>query len=245
MDIKTVLITGASHGIGRAIAQRFAKESIKNIIITGFKSKEELLKLKEELVNEYGVNCMSYICDIGECKAVEKMFMEINSQLGGVDVLVNNAGICHIGLLSDMSEYEWQRVINTNLTSVFNCSKLSIPHMVRQRKGKIINISSVWGICGASMEAAYSASKGGVNAFTKALAKELAPSNIQVNAVACGAINTKMNAHLDEEELRGLIEEIPSDRLGEPEEVAELVYMLSAGNEYLTGQVIQLDGAWI
>lgn len=243
--MQTVLITGASHGIGRAIAQRFAKEGTKNIIITGFKSKEELLKLKEELVNEYGVNCISYICDIGEYKAVEKMINEINSQTGGVDVLVNNAGICHIGLLSDMSEYEWQRVINTNLTSVFNCSKLSIPHMVRQHKGKIINISSVWGICGASMETAYSASKGGVNAFTKALAKELAPSNIQVNAVACGAINTKMNAHLDDEELRGLIEEIPSDRLGEPEEVAELVYMLSTGNEYLTGQVIQLDGAWI
>ena len=135
-------------------------------------------------------------------------------------------------------------VLHTNLTSVFNCCKLSIPYMVSQKCGKIINISSVWGSVGASCEVAYSATKGGINAFTKALAKELAPSNIQVNAVACGAIDTEMNQFLEEDELISLIEEIPTGRLGRAEEVADLVYHLGYKGSYLTGQVIGLDGGW-
>ena len=143
-----------------------------------------------------------------------------------------------------MTVSDWQRIVNTNLTSVFNCCKLAIPLMLSARQGKIINISSVWGNVGASCEVAYSATKGGINAFTKALAKELAPSNIQVNAVACGAIDTEMNQWMEEEDLIGLVEDIPAGRLGRAEEVADLVYHLGYKNAYLTGQVIGLDGGW-
>lgn len=136
-------------------------------------------------------------------------------------------------------------MLHMNLTSAFNCCKLAIPYMVQQQQGKIINISSVWGVCGASCEAAYSATKGGINALTKALAKELAPSNIQVNAVACGAIDTEMNQWMSEEDLIALVDEIPAGRLGKAEEVADLVYHLGYKNSYLTGQVIGLDGGWI
>ena len=144
-----------------------------------------------------------------------------------------------------MTIEDWNRIITTNLTSVYNCCSLAIPDMVRNKKGKIINISSVWGSVGAACEVAYSASKGGMNAFTKALAKELAPSNIQVNAVACGAIDTEMNHFLTDKEMLQLTGEIPTGRLGRAEEVADLVYYLATKNEYLTGQVIGLDGGWI
>ena len=144
-----------------------------------------------------------------------------------------------------MKPEDWDLILRTNLTSVFNCCKLAIPMMLEKKQGKIINISSVWGVCGASCETAYSATKGGVNALTKALAKELAPSNIQVNAIACGAIDTEMNHFLDDEELIGLIEEIPAGRLGRAEEVADLAYHLGYKENYLTGQVIGLDGGWV
>ena len=144
-----------------------------------------------------------------------------------------------------MDIQEWDRVINTNLTSAFYMSKLTIPYMLRKKSGKIINISSVWGNVGASMEVAYSASKGGLNAFTKALAKELAPSNIQVNAVACGLIDTDMNSVYTREELEEVIKEIPANRMGQPSEAAKLVYSLCEENTYLTGQIITLDGGWI
>ena len=163
-----------------------------------------------------------------------------------LDVLVNNAGISHVGLLTQMSYAQWQEVIDTNLSSCFLTCKYAVPEMIRRKKGKIINISSVWGNAGASMEVAYSASKGGVNAFTKALAKELAPSNIQVNAIACGLIDTDMNSHLSRQEQAQLVEEIPADRIGKPKDVAQLVGMLCGepDNSYLVGQVITLDGGW-
>ena len=139
----------------------------------------------------------------------------------------------------------WLRLMDTNVGSVYNCCHFAIPHMVHEKCGKIINISSVWGIAGASCEAAYSASKGAVNALTRALAKELAPSNIQVNAIACGAIDTDMNAFLSEDERASLIEEIPAGRMGRAEEVGKLAYQLGSEDSYLTGQIIQLDGGWI
>jgi len=162
-----------------------------------------------------------------------------------LDILINNAGISYIGLFTEMTPDDWRKVIDTNLTSVFNCCRLASPSMIARKSGKIINISSVWGSVGASCEVAYSASKGGINAFTKALAKELAPSNIQVNAVACGVIDTEMNRCFTEEDKQALIEEIPANRMGRSDEVAELVYQLTTGNEYLTGQIIHLDGGWI
>jgi 3-oxoacyl-[acyl-carrier protein] reductase len=166
------------------------------------------------------------------------------AEFGQIDVLVNNAGISHIGLLSDMTVEEWNTIVSVNLTSVFSTCKCIVPSMVQRQSGKIINISSVWGNVGASCEVAYSACKGGMNAFTKALGKELAPSSIQVNAIACGCIDTSMNQCFSAEERDALCDEIPAGRFGQPREVAALALQLATGNDYLTGQVITLDGGW-
>ena len=239
---KTVLITGSGRGIGRAIAIKFAKEGSR-VVINSNKSKNELEETKEELLS-YNIPVFSLQGDVGSYDFCKNFVSESKAKFGSVDILINNAGISHIGLFSEMTPDEWNNIINTNLTSVYNLSSLVIPDMVRNKSGKILNISSVWGNVGASMEVAYSASKGGMNSLTKALAKELAPSNIQVNAIACGAIDTEMNSFLAAEELTSLIDEIPASRLGKPEEVAELAFNLCTGNDYLTGQVIGLDGGW-
>lgn len=243
MPRKTVLVTGASRGIGKAVAVKFAKKGY-NVAISCVRNQDRLLQTKRE-IEGFQVPCLAYLGDMGDMECCTKLYGQIKTQFGGVDVLVNNAGISYIGLLQDMSSQDWERMLHVNLTSVFNCCKLAIPYMVHQKQGKIINISSVWGVCGASCEAAYSATKGGINALTKALAKELAPSNIQVNAVACGAIDTEMNQWMEDEELIALVDEIPAGRLGTAEEVADLVYHLGYKNSYLTGQVIGLDGGWI
>lgn len=243
MTRKTILVTGASRGIGKAIAVKYAKKGY-NIVINCLKNEELLEKVKRE-IEGYQVSCLSFVGDIGDFEVCETLFQKIKKQYGALDILVNNAGISYIGLLTDMTIGDWNRIMQNNLTSVFNCCKLSIPDMVHEKKGKIVNISSVWGDTGASCEVAYSAAKGGINAFTRALAKELAPSNIQVNAIACGAIDTEMNQFLDDDELMGLIDEIPAGRLGRAEEVADFVYSITHRNQYLTGQVINLDGGWI
>lgn len=242
--IKTVLVTGASRGIGRAIACAFAAQGFR-LVITCSKSASSLMDLKKFLCENFHADVLTSIGDISDYCYVKKLFDEITSRFGGVDILINNAGISHIGLLSDMSIDDWNHLVNTNLTSVFSTCQLAIPYMVHRKCGKIINISSVWGVVGASCEVAYSACKGGINAFTKALAKELAPSNIQVNAIACGAIDTQMNACFSPEERQALADEIPSGRFGQPEDVAALTVQLATGNDYLTGQVIVLDGGWI
>lgn len=243
MAKKTVFVTGASRGIGKAIAIKFAKKGY-NVAINSILNHERLMQTKRE-IETYQVSCLAYQGDMGDLKQCEEVFSLIRRQFGSLDILINNAGVSYIGLLQDMTGADWDKMIHSNLTSVFNCCKLAIPGMVEQKTGKIINVSSVWGNVGASCEVAYSATKGGINAFTKALAKELAPSNIQVNAVACGAIDTEMNSFLDESELLSLIDEIPAGRLGQAEEVADLVYHLAYKNAYLTGQIIGLDGGWI
>ena len=237
---KTAFITGASRGIGKAIAKEFAAAGY-DLYISCFSSEKLLVNYARQLENEYGVNVTPLIGDIKDPNVVKDFFSEIND----LDVLVNNAGISYIGLLTDMSDEEWNDIISTNLSSAFYCAKGAIPLMLHKKSGKIINISSVWGERGASMEVAYSATKGGLNSFTKALAKELAPSNIQVNAIACGLIDTDMNSHFSEEEIDDIINEIPSDRIGKPQEVAHLALQLVDGNNYLTGQIIGLDGGWI
>ena len=244
MKRKTALVTGASRGIGKAAAYAFAKAGY-DLVLNCAHSKEELEASAKDLREEYRIEILCCCGDIGDYAFAAEMFEMINGFCGGVDVLINNAGISHIGLLSEMSYEEWERILHTNLTSVFSCCKLAIPHMVSQKSGRIINISSDWGICGASCEVAYSATKGGINAFTKALAKELAPSNIQVNAIACGVIDTQMNACFSEEERAELADEIPAGRFGTPEETAHLAVQLATGNEYLTGQIITLDGGWL
>lgn len=237
---RKVLVTGASRGIGKAIVEMFAALGY-DIYMTCHKNISLLGVLAKEFQEKYGINCFCYAFPICDEEKIVEMFQDIPY----LDVLVNNAGISYIGLLTDMTYREWREVIDTNLNACFLTCRYAVPGMVRRHKGKIINISSVWGNVGASMEVAYSASKGGLNAFTRALAKELAPSNVQVNAVACGVIDTDMNRCFDKEEREMLIQEIPSDRMGRAEEVAELVKLLCTGNEYLTGQIITLDGGWI
>ena len=240
MEHKTALITGASRGIGRAIACAFASAGY-DLFLTCLRSEESLKQLCWDLSERFGVRAVPFCGDMGDFAAVQSLFSGIRR----LDVLVNNAGISHIGLLSDMSPEEWRRIMATNLDSCFYTCKLAVPLMVHEKRGKILNISSVWGSAGASMEAAYSASKGAVNSLTKALAKELAPSNIQVNAIACGVIDTDMNRCFSEEEMRALIEEIPADRLGSAEEVAALALQLAGSPSYLTGQIIALDGGFL
>ncbi len=241
--MKNALITGSSRGIGRAIALKYASCGY-NVAVNCSKDTAALDEVRAG-VEAYGVRCIAVTADVSIPDECERMFDEIAAALGSVDVLVNNAGISYVGLIQEMTVDEWERIISTDLSSCFYCTRLALPEMIRRQSGKIINISSVWGEVGASCESAYSAAKGGVNAFTKALAKELAPSNIQVNAVACGLIDTRMNAQLSEEDRDDLLNEIPAGRMGTPEEVADLVFRISESPEYLTGQIITIDGAWI
>ena len=240
---RTIIVTGASRGIGRAIALSLANEET-SLLISCSKSAAKLNEVKA-LIEEKGARCETYIGDMGNYSDAMKMFDLAFQSLGHVDILINNAGISMVGLFQDMTADEWNRICSTNIDSVFNCCHFAVKDMLGRHCGKIINISSVWGLYGASCEVAYSATKGAVNAFTRALAKELAPSSIQVNAIACGAINTDMNSHLDESEKNALEEEIPAGRFGDPQEVAQLVESLVNMNSYLTGQIITLDGGWI
>lgn len=240
---KTVVVTGASRGIGRAVSIYYAQNGF-NVCICCRKNSEMLEKVRQEILN-YGVECIAYTGDIGNFQKCETFFKLITQSYSKIDILVNNAGISHIGLLQDMSPDEWHNIVDANLTSVFNCCKLAIPIMLSRHAGKIVNISSVWGCVGASTEVAYSATKGGINSFTKALAKELAPSNIQVNAIACGIIDTDMNSFLNDDELQSVLDEVPAGRIGKPEDVAKLAFDITNTSDYLTGQVIKLDGGWI
>ena len=243
MAKKTVLVTGASRGIGKAIAVKFASKGY-NVAISCLHNQELLMQSKRD-IEAFEAASLAFLGDMGDWNTCQSMFEGIKKEFGSVDVLVNNAGISYIGLLQDMKPEDWDRIVRTNLTSVFNCCKLALPDMISAKRGKIINISSVWGVAGASCEVAYSATKGGINAFTRALAKEVGPSNIQVNAIACGAIDTEMNKWMSEDDLISLVDEIPAGRLGKAEEVADLAYHLAYKSNYLTGQVIGLDGGWI
>ena len=238
---RKVLITGASRGIGREIAISFASKK-DELFLTCINSIDELRRLGDELTEKYGAICHVFKCDVGSYEEVKELF----SQIKDIDIVVNNAGIAWIGLLTDMEKEDWKRLMETNLDGLFNTSKFAVPLMVKNHCGRIINITSVWGSVGASCEVAYSASKGGVNSFTKALAKELAPSNIQVNAISCGVIDTDMNRrHLTSEDLEELENEIPMGRMGQAREVAELVLMVAEAPSYMTGQIITIDGGWI
>lgn len=241
---RCVLITGASRGIGAAAAEKFAREGW-NLALTCIRSRERLEALSERLHADYGVTCLTFVGDMGREADVQECFAQIGHTFGGLDVLINNAGISRVGLFTDMTLEDWNELLRTNLTSVFLCSRAAVPSMIRRQSGAIVNVSSVWGCVGASCEAAYSASKGGINAFTKALAKELAPSSIPVNAVACGAIDTDMNGCFSPEEKEEIASEIPAGRFGTPKEAAEVIYTLACQSPYLTGQIVRLDGGWI
>lgn len=235
-----VLITGASSGIGRETALKFAKNGHPVIILSN-KNIDGLMEVKSE-IKKCGGTALAFMKDASNYAEISGLADELIAQNIMPDILINNAGISYVGLLQDMSYDEWKNVIDTNLTSVFNLSKMVIPNMVAKKNGRIINVSSMWGNVGASCEVAYSASKGGVNTFTKALAKELAPSKISVNAIAFGAVDTRMNAFLSYEERELLTEEIPAGRFLAPQEAADIIYSVAMMNNYVTGQIITADG---
>lgn len=244
---KIALITGASRGIGRETSLKYARNGY-DVILICQKSKDELTKLERELAYLNSSN-MSFIRDISDFSQVSDMFEILQEHNMIPDIIVNNVGISHIGLLQDMTEHEWQKVINTNLSSVFNVCKCAIPYMLQKDHknscpGRIVNISSMWGNVGASCEVAYSASKGGVNSFTKALAKELAPSNIPVNAIAFGVVDTSMNGFLNDEERAEIMNDIPAGRFLSANEAADIIYDISLLNPYVTGQIITADGGY-
>lgn len=238
---KTVFISGGTRGIGRALALRFADEGWR--VGACYNVDEAAAQTLAEELTARGCEFRMYRCDVAMHAAVQAMLAEAGRELHGIDVLVNNAGIAQLALLQDTAEDEWDRMFAVNVKGAYNCTKGVVKHMLGEKKGKIINVSSIWGIVGASCEVAYSASKAALIGMTKALAKELGPSGIQVNCVAPGVIDTDMNATLDEESLAMLRDETPLGRLGTPEEIASLVYFL-AGDEadFITGQVISPNG---
>lgn len=241
--MKTVLITGSSRGIGAATARRLAENY--KIVINYKNSKDEALALLSEIRK---VNPMSLAikADVSKEEEVDYLFATIEKNFGSVDILINNAGKSHVGLIQDMTYENWQEIINTNLNSVFLTSKRAIGPMIRQKSGVIINMSSIWGKEGAALEAAYSASKGAINSFTKALSKELAPSNIRVNAIAPGVVLTDMMKNdYSEKDLTLIKEDIGLGRFADPKEIADLIaFLISDEASYITGAIIDINGGF-
>ena len=233
--VKTMTVTGGSSGIGRECARYFAEKGY-DIIFSYNKNEEGAISLNKEYPCCYPVKADFNIKGEAEnfCNIVNKRFRHL-------DVLINNAGIADYSLITDLEEDRWDEIMNVNLKAMYITAKQLLPVMIREHKGAIINISSMWGITGASCEAAYSASKGGVIAFTKALAKEAGPSGISVNAIAPGVINTNMTKELDESVIRELAESVPLLKIGEPSDIAEAAYFLSQ-SRFITGQVLAVDG---
>ncbi len=241
---KTAIVTGASRGIGKAIAYSLAKDGYHLALFchTNF----QLLKdFAAELSHQFKIETYVYCGNIADSEFTISSCENALKKLGHIDVLINNAGKAFIGLLTDMYVADWDCIIGTNLSSMFYTAKAVVPNMVKNKSGNIINISSMWGTVGASCEVAYSASKGGVNSFTKALAKELAPNGISVNAVACGVVDTDMNAMLSEEDKASLAEDIPMGKFCSPEDIAKVVLDIINAPSYMTGQIIGVDGGFI
>lgn len=242
---KNVLITGASRGIGRGIAIEMAKSGA-NVLIN-YKNNDEKAFETLELIKGTQVYAEKYKCDVSSYSQVSEMTDYMLKKFGSIDVLINNAGISKVGLFSDMDEKVFDSIIGTNIKGVYNCCHNVLKkHMIEKKKGCIINISSMWGISGASCEVIYSASKGAVISFTKALAKELGPSNIRVNCIAPGVIDTEMNNNLSADEKKALEDEIPLGHFGESSDIGKLcVFLATVSSQYITGQVISVDGGFI
>lgn len=240
--MKTILITGGSRGIGRNIVEEFAKEGY-NVFFTYNNSETEAKEIKR-IFTEKGYTVEYMKVNIQNETEIKAMIENCIKKFNNIDILVNNAGISYNGLIQEMSLDKWNEIINTNLTSVFLSSKEVIPYMLNQGSGLIINISSIWGQTGASCEVAYSTSKAGINGFTKALAKELGPSNIRVNSIAPGMINTDMNKNIDEESMNRFKYETPLEKIGNPIDITKCIKWL-AEDEFTTGQVIGINGGYI
>ena len=239
---KVAIVTGASKGIGREIAKTLAKNEIK-VIANYNNSEKEAKELKEELKTE-GIEIDIIKADVSTREGTNKLAQYALEKYKKIDILINNAGISEYKLFTDETDEDWQRVINTNLYSAFAMSQEVIPSMVHQKNGLIINMSSAWGVVGGALEVIYSVSKAGIDGLTKALAKELGPSNIRVNSIAPGMINTKMNSNLNEEEIKNLKEETPLGKIGEPKDIAKCIKWLIE-DEFTTGQIISINGGWI
>lgn len=239
---KIAIVTGASRGIGREVAKELAESGI-TVIANYNKSEEEAKKLQQEL-EEQNFKLEIFKADVSKREDVKKLVEYTIEKHGKIDILINNAGISEYKLFTDETDEDWDKLINTNLYSAFAMSQEVIPNMLHNKKGCIINISSIWGIVGGSLEVLYSISKAGLDGMTKALAKELGPSNIRVNSIAPGMINTKMNSKFTEKEIEEIKEEIPLERLGDPQDIAKCIKWLIDDN-YTTGQVISINGGWV
>ncbi len=237
-----VLVTGSSRGIGKAIAYAFAQKGA-TVILNGATNEARLKETYEAFLNE-GLKVYAYFGDLSKYQVAQAMMAAIKEQYGRLpSIVINNAGISQVGLFTDTTPEMWNKILTTNLNSAYHCSYLTIPSMLQNEGGIIINISSIWGMVGASCEVAYSTSKAALNGFTKALAKELGPSHIRVNGIACGWIDTDMTSCYTEEEKAAFTDEIPLCKTGTPEDVANTcLYLASSLSSYVTGQIITLDG---
>ena len=238
---KTIIVTGASRGIGAAIVKILAKEDY-NIVLNYNKSEEIAKKMQEEFTKQ-GKNVEIFKADVSKREEVKKLIEFTINKFEKIDVLINNAGISQTRLFTDITDEDWNNMLNVNLNSVFYMTQEVLPYMIHEKEGCIINISSIWGITGAACETHYSVAKAGVDAMTKSLAKELGPSNIRVNSIAPGIIDTDMNKYLSDEELANIEEEIPLGKIGSPETIAKCVKWLIE-DDYTTGQIIGINGGW-
>ena len=242
--MSTVLITGASRGIGAQCALSFAKSGY-DVALNYCRSEEKALALVKE-IEALGVKAFAVQADVADSAQVKGMFDAVRKELGTVDVLVNNAGIAHVGLLTDMTDDEWRRLIDTDLSGAFYCCREALVDMIRAHSGVIVNIASMWGEVGASCEAAYSAAKAGVIGLTKALAKEVGPSGVRINAVSPGVVMTDMMAGFSDEDVAALKDETPLMSLGSPEDIADAVLFLASEKaRFITGQVLSVNGGMV
>ncbi len=235
------IVTGGAKGIGRQIVVELAKKGIQ-VVLNYRHSEEQAIKTKQELL-EQGYNIEICKADVSKREEVQKLVTYTKENFGSIDILINNAGIDKWQLFTDITDEDWEEMLRNNLTSAFYMTREVVIDMINKKRGCIINISSIWGITGGACEVAYSVSKAGLDGLTKALAKELAPSNIRVNSIAPGAINTDMNRNLTKEEREEVEHEIPLGRFGTPEDIAKCVMWLVEDN-YTTGQVISPNGGW-
>lgn len=240
--MKTIIVTGGSRGIGAAIVKELAKNNY-NVVLNYNNSEESAKQIQREL-QERNIRIEIFKADVSKRKEVKELVKFTLEKFKNIDVLINNAGIDQIKPFMNITDEDWNEMLQVNLNSVFYCSQEVLENMIHNKKGCIINISSIWGITGASCEVHYSASKAAIDGMTKALAKELGPSNIRVNSIAPGAIMTDMNRECTEEEIKEINEQIPLGRFGKPEEIAKSVKWLIE-DEYMTGQVISPNGGWI
>lgn len=243
--LKTALITGASGGIGRAVAEKLAKDGY--FIIAQYNSNPSGIELLLESLDKSGLkDCVcAYKCDLSDSASIDEFINEVKKSFKSIDVIVNNAGVGLYKLITDTTDAEWDKVFSVNMKSAFKITNGFLKEMIVNQRGKIVNISSMWGLVGASMEVAYSASKSALIGYTKALAKELAPSGINVNCVCPGVIDTPINARFSKEDMAALKDETPLGRIGKPKDVAELVAFLCSDNsDFITGQIIACDGGF-